>query len=93
MINANHPQSYGNMGICYGQLGQKALALEAFDKTLELDPDYEPALVNRAIVETLQEGEKLPSGEVASVEYYKEYPLRKKSYIQSLVQQLKKTIT
>lgn len=93
MINANHPQSYGNMGICYGQLGQKALALEAFDKALELDPNYEPALLNRAIVETLQEGEKLPSGKVDSVEYYKEYPLQKKSYIQSLVQQLKKAIT
>lgn len=92
-INANHPQSYGNMGICYGQLGQKALALEAFDTALELDPNYEPALVNRVIVESLQEGEKLPSGKVDSVEYYKEYPLKKKSYIQSLVQQLKKAIT
>jgi len=90
MINTNHPQSYGNMGICYGQLGQKALALEAFDKALELDPNYEPALVNRMIVESLKEGERLPSGKVKSVDYYKEYPVEKKSYIQSLVQQLKR---
>ena len=84
-----HPQSYGNMGICYGKLGQKALALQVLDKALELDPNYEPAIVNRAIVESLKKGEKLSPGKIDTIEYYKEYPLNKKSYIQTLVQQRK----
>jgi tetratricopeptide (TPR) repeat protein len=58
-IDPRHKQSYGNMGICYGQLGRKAEALEALDKVLELDPAYEPALLNRRLVSTLQEGQKL----------------------------------
>lgn len=89
-INPKHPQSYGNMGICYGKLGQKAQALEAFDKALEIDPNYEPAMVNRMVVESLKEGEKLPSDKVESIEYYREYPMKKKSYIQSLLQKLKR---
>jgi tetratricopeptide (TPR) repeat protein len=82
-----HPQSYGNMGICYGKLGQKALALQALDMALELDPGYEPAIINRAVVESLKEGEKLPPDKVESVEYYKDYALTQKSYIQTLIQQ------
>lgn len=88
-INTNHPQSYGNMGICYAKLGQKTQALKAFDTALEIDPEYEPAMVNRVIVESLQEGEKLPSDEVKTIEYYKEYPMQKKSYVQSLLQHVK----
>ncbi len=80
-----HPQSYGNIGICYGKLGQKALALQALDMALELDPNYEPAIVNRVIVESLKEGEKIPPGKVETFEYYKEYSLNKKSYIQTLI--------
>ncbi|MFH0998546.1 MAG: tetratricopeptide repeat protein [Pseudomonadota bacterium] len=87
-----HPQSYGNMGICYGQLGQKALALRAFDTALELDPQYEPAIVNRAVVESLQEGETLPQGKVETIDYYKDYPRNKKSYIQTVVEQSKKVL-
>lgn len=63
-----HPQSYGNMGICYGKLGQKALALKALDMALELDPNYEPAIVNRAFAETLKEGEKFSPNKVETVE-------------------------
>jgi len=54
---------------------------------LELDPDYEPAIFNRAVVESLKEGEKLPPDKVESVEYYKDYALTQKSYIQTLIQQ------
>lgn len=89
-INPKNPQPYGNMGICYGQLGEKGLALEVMDHALELDPAYEPALVNRFVIESLQDGEALPSGKLASVEYYKEYKMNKKSYIQSVLEQFKK---
>jgi tetratricopeptide (TPR) repeat protein len=81
-----HPQSYGNMGICYGKLGQKALAIQALDMALSIDPNYEPAIVNRAIVESLKEGEKFSPDKVETIEYYKEYPGNRKSYIQTLIQ-------
>lgn len=74
-----HPQSYGNMGICYACLGQREQALAAFDKALEIDPSYEPALTNRAAVESLKEGEKLEQAIFESVDYYKDSYLKKKS--------------
>jgi tetratricopeptide (TPR) repeat protein len=83
-LNPSHPQSYGNMGICYAQLGRKQEALATLDKALELDPGYEPALLNRKIVASLGEGEKLPDDHFNSVEYYKEYPLKKRSLLEQL---------
>jgi len=74
-------QVYGNMGICQAQLGWKADALAAFDKALELDPQYELAIINKAMTESLAEGEKL-DGEVKTVEYYKDFPMQNRSYIQ-----------
>lgn len=78
-MNPKHVQSYGNMGICYTNLGEKQKALTALNKALELDPNYGPALVNRNIVMSLEEGQKLPTAKVASVEYYKDVVLKEKS--------------
>ena len=64
-----HVQSYGNLGICYAQLGQKEQAIIALDKALELDPTYAPALTNRAIIESLEEGDESGMG-FESIEYY-----------------------
>lgn len=75
------PQVYGNLGICYAQLGRKSDALAAFDRALELDPQYELAIVNKAMTETLTEGEKLDNN-LKTVEYYKDYPLQNRSYVQ-----------
>lgn len=83
-LNPSHPQSYGNMGICYAQLGRKREALATLDKALELDPDYAPALHNRKIVASLEEGEKFPEDRINSVEYYKDYPLKKQSMLERL---------
>jgi lipoprotein NlpI len=80
IINAV-PQVYGNIGICLAQLGRKSDALAAFDKALELDPQYEPAIVNKAMTETLAEGEKLDN-KVKTVEYYKDFPMQNRSYVQ-----------
>ncbi len=88
-IIKKHPQSYGNMGICYSKLGKKEQALKEFDRALEIDPNYELALVNRTITESLKDGEKLEAGKVEAVEYYKEYPLKKRSYIQSAIEKIK----
>lgn len=84
-IVKSHPQSYGNLGICYAQLGQKSKALAALDKALEIDPNYEPAIANKAMVERIQEGEKSSINQFESIDYYKEYPLKKKSYLESLL--------
>jgi len=84
MINKRHPQSYGNLGLCYAQLGRKSEALEAFDKAIEIDPKYEPAIFNRAVIESLDEGEKLEPEGFMSIDYYKDYPLKKKSFVESI---------
>ena len=46
--------------------------------SLELDPDYEPALRNRALVVSLPEGETLDY-EFQAIEYYKDQTLQKRS--------------
>ena len=71
-LHHNNEQSYGNMGLCYAALGQKQKALESFDKALEIAPDYEPASINKAVVERLREGEKLPRQGVREIQYYKD---------------------
>ncbi len=83
--NRQHPQSYGNMGLCYAQLGQKQQALAAFDKALEIDPSYEPALINQMAVESLKEGERLEEPNSQSVEYYKDYRLKERPLTQSIL--------
>ncbi len=88
-LHEDHQQSYGNLGICYAQLGQKAKAIEAYDKALEIDPNYEPAIANKIMVERIQEGEKLNVAQFESIEYYKDYPLKKKSYLESLFNKLR----
>ncbi|MFP4087246.1 MAG: tetratricopeptide repeat protein, partial [Desulfobacteraceae bacterium] len=86
-INSDLPQSYGNMGICYAQLGKKSEALAALDKALEIDPRYEPAIVNKAMIEKISEGEPLTPQKLKSVEYYREYPLQNRSYLKSLLKE------
>jgi lipoprotein NlpI len=85
-INPNNPQSYGNLGICYASIGKIQLALESFDRSIELDPDYEPALLNRMIIESLGEGECLGK-KVKIIEYYKDYPFKNRSYIQEVAKE------
>ncbi|WP_198262877.1 tetratricopeptide repeat protein [sulfur-oxidizing endosymbiont of Gigantopelta aegis] len=78
-----HVACHGNIGICYSQMGQKALAIQYFDKALALDPNYELALVNKIITEELKEGEKLNS-EMKRVEYYKDFPIKNKSLLEEM---------
>lgn len=87
-INNKHQQSYGNMGICYAQLGQKAEALAALDMALAIDPNYELAAVNKVIIEESEDGEGLKQEKIESVEYYKDYPLKNKSYIESCLSEI-----
>jgi len=71
-VNPDHIQSWGNLGICYGMLGQKSEALAAFNQALALDRNYEPAKDNRQLVLTLEEGESLSKFGFTSTDYYME---------------------
>lgn len=83
-LNPRNPKSYGNIGICYAKLGRKQEALDALDKSLELDPNYEPAMLNRIGISELEDGKALPGGPVATVDYSKDYGVKKKSLIQTV---------
>lgn len=87
-LNKNHPQSYGNLGLCYGKVGQKENAINAFNKALEIDPDYEPAMVNKTIFESLKDGEQLDQGSFESIDYYKDYSMKKKSYAKDILKEV-----
>jgi tetratricopeptide (TPR) repeat protein len=71
-LNNNHAQSYGNLGLCYSFLGMRQEALSAFDKALEIDPKYKPAIDNKKMFLSLKVGERMPDSQVEVVEYYKE---------------------
>ena len=79
-----HTQSYGNLGICYGHLGKKQEALAALEKALELDPNYEPAIINKKAISSLADGEKPSTTKLESVDYYKDYKTTKKSLISKI---------
>jgi tetratricopeptide (TPR) repeat protein len=68
--NPGHVQSYGNMGLAYSGLGQKSLALACFDRALELDGNYEPALLNRRSIAGMREGEPFVPSVFLETEYY-----------------------
>ena len=53
--NRNAP-IHGNMGLCLAKLGCKAQALTELDRAIEIDPQYEPAMTNRIVVECMEEG-------------------------------------
>jgi tetratricopeptide (TPR) repeat protein len=55
--NPTHVQSFGNLALAYAGLGQRAVAMECFERALALDPGYEPALANRQVVARMREGE------------------------------------
>lgn len=69
--------THGNIGICLAQLGRKAEALAAFDRALEIDPGYEPAMMNRAGVEQMTEG-RPQQAKFARVDYGKEKAMKKR---------------
>ncbi|MEW6663817.1 MAG: tetratricopeptide repeat protein [Thermodesulfobacteriota bacterium] len=78
-------QSWGNLGLAYAGLGMKAKALECLDKALEIDPRYELAMLNRAVVEAMEEG-KPSAGKLESVDYYRDYGRSTgKSYIAEML--------
>ncbi len=77
-VRANDAQSAFNLGNCYVKLGYYALALDAYQRALSIDPDLEDAAVNGDIMRALlraeeneqsEQGGRQPSGdEIESLE-------------------------
>jgi tetratricopeptide (TPR) repeat protein len=55
----NHYQSWGNMGLCHGYLGDVKTAIECCQQAIKIYPRYEPAIINIESLKKLKEGEKL----------------------------------
>lgn len=88
-ITPNHTQSLGNLGLCYGHLGEKNNALDTLDKALAIDPYYEPAIINKNAIEATQDGEPITGGKIASVEYYKDsYNPKKRSTLSDTLKKI-----
>jgi len=77
-LNARSASCHGNLGICHAYLGNKAAALAALDRALEIDPKYQPAHSNRQLVEEMTEGHPLPDAEFKSINYSMENFVRKR---------------
>ncbi len=78
-INPTAPQAFGNMALCYAHLNEDKKAIEAFDKAIALDPNYEPAIINKEIVkQTIAKGLNFSEvqSEVKVIEYMKDYSLK-----------------
>jgi tetratricopeptide (TPR) repeat protein len=86
-MNPNHPQTHGNLGLCYARIGKRQLALEALDKALELDPHYKPAKDNRKLIASLKEDQCLEK-EIVTINYYKDCFQKKKSGIKKFAEAL-----
>lgn len=57
------------MGLCLAKLGEKAEALAELDRALKINPEYEPALSNRKVVEQMTEGQPLEGAKFESINY------------------------
>ena len=68
--NPNHVQSYGNMALAYAGLGNRSEAMACFERAVELDPDYQPALDNRRVIAQMREGEPFVPDSIREVEFY-----------------------
>lgn len=78
ILNSTAPQAFGNMALCYAHLNEDKKAMEAFDRAIALDPNYEPAIINKEIFkETIAQGLKFSEtqSETKVIEYAKDYSL------------------
>ena len=60
--------------------------MACFDKALAVDPQYEPAIVNRAVISDMKEGEPFVTPQVKETSYYTDYHGKAKgTYIREFV--------
>jgi tetratricopeptide (TPR) repeat protein len=71
-VQADHVQSYGNLGLAYGGLGERDSAIMCLRKAIELDPDYQPAIDNLRVVLAMPAGERLSLEALRNTDFYAE---------------------
>ena len=91
-INSETIQCYGNLGLCCMALGEREEASKHLLTALEIDSNYEPALLHLHLLESRSDEELKEHfanvKEVKDIKYYKDYGVEdgeKKSLIQELV--------
>ncbi len=65
----HHVQSYGNLGLAYAGKGDRDLAIACLDRAIELDADYQPAIVNRRILLTAPDA-RLAVQSLKKIDFY-----------------------
>jgi tetratricopeptide (TPR) repeat protein len=90
-VNNETVQSYGNLGLCCIALGEREEAFTHLYKALELDQNYEPAMVHLHLLESKNDEELKEHfatvKDVKEIKYYKDYSLKNdggKSLIEEL---------
>lgn len=53
----DNPEVYFNLGVGSQELGEKDQAITYYEKAIELNPNYEAALINLAVIKLAEEGE------------------------------------
>jgi len=84
-INSKSTQAFGNMGLCYTHLNENKQAMEAYDKAIELDPQYEPAIFNKEMLQrAIDKGLEFSEthAETKVIEYIKDYAGKDKLLIE-----------
>lgn len=69
--NDRNAPIHGNMGLCLAKLGYKAQSLAELDRALALDAQYEPASINRVLVEQMEEGIPLVAAGLERIDFAK----------------------
>ncbi len=70
-LNAKNAPCHGNMGLCLAYLGRKAEALAELDRAITIDAKYQPAHLNRKIVEKMTEGHPMENTTFESINFAK----------------------
>ena len=68
-------QARGNLGIARAALGDREGAIRDFDRALELDPTYQPALENRRTILGLGPEGRLEAADLGEVDFHRERAL------------------
>lgn len=69
--NDRNAPIHGNLGMCLAGLGYKAQSLAELDRALAIDPQYEPAMTNRVLVDDMEEGIPLNAAGFQRIEFGK----------------------
>lgn len=57
-VHGDNATAWANLGLCYDQLGDRAKALECYDKTLEYNPGHKHRLATKALCWRKRKGSK-----------------------------------